>query len=267
MPELSVEAISVAVRWHTDYLPLSDFPDDLLPKTRLTAETGGVPREHLLVVNPHDTDVVDVSMLALAALGAPDQAQPLFLVRSGPLRDPMVTTLARLVLESGWAGEDVGITHLDEVGGTVIFDLLDWAVPVGGVTALVCDEPLFGDARIGMGRFAAVGLRMCRGPGPLRVLECGEGAPTGTPAGVREFAGAGPCDAWLALHTAATEGRLADGDELLLRAVGGQRQGWLRARALDVAALRLTEASEPLEQPEQPEPADSGPVPAGSVVR
>jgi hypothetical protein len=245
MSDLSIDAFRVAVRQHTDYLPLSTFPDDLLPKARLAeAASSGIPHEHLIIVNPNDVPEVAVSGLALAALGAPPREQPLFLVRSGPLRDPMVTILARLVLEADWAGEDVGITHLDELGGTVAFGLLDWAVPDDtGATVLICDEPWFADGRVGSGRFATVGMRVRRGPGPLRVLDCGEGAPGRRPnAAERRFTGSGPCDGWLDLHAALVAGEIADGDELLLHTKGPLREGWLSVRAVDVAGLMLTDA-------------------------
>ncbi len=246
MSELSIEALSVAVRQHTDYLLLSNFPDDLLPKVRVAAAVAeGIPHEHLLVVNPNDNpDLPEVSELALSALGVPPREQPLFLVRSGPLRDPMVTLLAKLVLESDWAGDDVGITHLDELGGTVAFDLLGWAVPEEtGATVLVCDEPAFADARVGIGRFATVGMRVRRGPGPLRVLDCGEGAPSPRAgSAVRSFTGSGPCDSWLDLHAALSAGEITDGDQLLLHTRGPLREGWLSLCAVDTAALLLTDA-------------------------
>jgi 3-oxoacyl-[acyl-carrier-protein] synthase III len=39
--------------------------------------------------------------------------------------------------------------------------------------------------------------------------------------------GAGPCDTWLALHTALRAGRIAAGDRVLLRTRGPRREGWV----------------------------------------
>jgi hypothetical protein len=150
--------------------------------------------------------------------------------------------LARLVHEAGWSGEDVGVTQLDELGGTLIFRMLGWAVPAGPATVVVCDDPLFTDASHGSRPIAAVGVRARRGPGPLRVLGCGEGAPAGQDAGSR-FAGVGPCDAWLALHAALRSGRVADGDRVLLHTRGPAREGWLSMEVVDTAALLLAGAS------------------------
>lgn len=234
---LCVDAVGVAVVAHPNYRPLHEFPAGVLPARRLPA---AVPAEHLMVLAPEETELdgPDVSALALAALGVPAREQPLFLVHADPPRDTRVAPLARLVHETGWPGEDLGITHLDELGGTVVFDLLGWAVPDTGATVVICDEPLLVDARRGPVRFAAVGLRVRRGAGPLRVLGCGEGAPEGHVDGPR-FTGAGPCDAWLALHAALARGAIADGESVLLHARGPLREGWLSLRVEDVAGLRL----------------------------
>ena len=240
MADLSISRLCIAVRTHTDYLPLTAFPDDLLPKQRVGAAIQeGIPLEHLIVVNPADTNEPELSDRALAAVGVPDDDQPLFLIRSGPLRDPMVTLLARMVLQFGWRGDDIGITHLDELGGTVGFELLDWAIPDEAATVLVCDEPVFADARVGVGRFATVGLRVHRGPGPLRVLDAGEGAPGSFPDVQWRFTGAGACDGWLDVHAALSAGDIVDGDRILLHTKGPLREGWLLAQAVDAAAVEL----------------------------
>ncbi|MCX4750464.1 hypothetical protein OG455_33980 [Kitasatospora sp. NBC_01287] len=239
---LGIEALSVATLPFEHYVPLGSFPVDAVPLFRLEREHG-IPAEHVLVLSSQDTTggEPDVSALALAGLGAPPVEQPLFLVRSGPLRDSMVASLAQLVHESGWVGEDVGITHLEELGGTVVFDLLGWAVPQeSGATVVVCDEPLFADARV-PGHFAAVGLRVRRGAGPLRVAGCGEGPPDGAVGAVaHRFSGRGACDGWLALHRALAAGRVRDGERVLVHASGPLREGWLLLDAVDTAALRLT---------------------------
>jgi hypothetical protein len=242
MSDLGIEVFTVATRTHTDYLPLSSLPPGTVPAHRLERESRGIPPEHLMLAAADDAvDVAgepDVSAMALAALGGADSGQPLYLVR-GPLRDSMVAALAGLVHGSGWQGEDLGITQLGDLGGTEVFALLDWAVPAGlGATVVICDEPLVADARLGAGRFAAVGLRLRRGPGPLRVLDCGEGR---TPVqAAHRFGGGGPCDAWLDLHDALTAGRIADGERVLLGVRTPVHEGWLLLEAAGVAALRLT---------------------------
>ena len=245
---LSVEAVSAATLPFENYVPLVSS-GLAFPHSRLEKEYG-IPPEHALVLALRDSvwDGPDVSSLALAGLGVPAAPQPLFLVRSGPLRDSMVAALAQLVHESGWAGEDMGITHLEELGGTAVFDLLRWAVPAdAGATVMVCDEPLFADMRVA-GRFKAVGLRVRRGPGPLRVLGCGEGASAAAAVGVdgadsaeHRFSGRGPCDGWLAFHEALAAGKVRDGERVLIHARGPLREGWLLLDAVDVASVHLAE--------------------------
>jgi hypothetical protein len=240
---LSVEAVSAATLPLENYVPLASY-GIAVPRARLEREHG-IPFEHALVLPLQDAawDGPDVSGLALAGLGAPGQAQPLFLVRSGPLRDSMVAALAQLVHESGWAGEDLGITHLEELGGTAVFDLLRWAVPPEtGATVVVCDEPLFVDARA-PGRFKAVGLRLRHGAGPLRVLGCGEGGSADTDSAEHRFSGRGPCDGWLAFHEALTAGKVQDGERVLVHARSPLREGWLLLEAVDVASVQLADST------------------------
>jgi hypothetical protein len=239
---LSVEALSAATLPFENYLPLNAVRPDLAVLDRLELEHG-IPPEHVLVLSPENEDAAGrpgVGALALAGLGAPPAAQPLFLVRSGPLRDSMVAALAQLVHESGWTGEDVGLTYLEELSGTAVFDMLEWAVPPEtGATAVICDEPLFVDARV-PGRFKAVGLRLRHGEGPLRVLGCGEGAPgVGPGRAEHRFSGRGPCDGWLKLHEALAAGSIRDGDWVLVHARGPLREGWLLVEAVDPASVLL----------------------------
>ncbi|WP_410606672.1 hypothetical protein [Amycolatopsis sp. lyj-109] len=239
MPDLGIDTIAFAAARREEYVPLSALPGaaDLVPPERLAA--AGIPLSRLMVRIPEDDDV-DVTAQVLAALGPPALPQPLFFVRSGPLRDPNVAALAGLVHRSGWAGEDVGLTHLDELGGTAVFGLLEWAVETEA-TAVICDEPLFADAAGGHPRFAAVGVRLRRGAAALTVSGCGEGKPALT--GAHRFTGRGPCDAWLAFCAALAEGVVADGERVLLHTRGPLREGWLSLLAVDVAALRLVPAS------------------------
>jgi hypothetical protein len=238
MSELSVTALAVATADSPEHVPVAGVGAELPALVRAAVAAGPVPADHLTVRVGDGTDGPDVSAEALAALGAPGQPHPLVLVRSGPLRDPLTAALAGLVHESGWAGEDLGLTHLEELGGSLVFGLLDWALPAAGGTVLVCDEPLCGDDRCGPPRYAAVGLRLRRGDGPLRVLGCGEGPPDARDGELR-FTGVGPCDAWLALHAALAAGRVADGTPVLLHTRSARREGWLRLAVTDVAALRL----------------------------
>ncbi|WP_194910783.1 hypothetical protein [Catenulispora rubra] len=248
---LSVEAISAAALPFENYLPLDAVPPDLVVLARLELEHG-IPPEHVLVLSPQDADGTGggtgdgtghgpgVSALALAGLGVPAVAQPLFLVRSDPLRETMVAALAELVHGSGWAGEDVGLTFLEELSGTTVFELLEWAVPPEtGATVVVCDEPLFVDARV-PGRFKAVGLRLRRGSGPLRVLGCGEGSPGAGPGRAEHrFSGRGPCDGWLGLHAALAARAVRDGEWVLVHVRGPLREGWLLLEAADTESVRL----------------------------
>lgn len=230
---LGISSLAVVSGAPAPYVPLASVSDLVagLPAARIASS--GIPAEHLLVLSPTDLSAgADVSASVLASVGFAEE--PLFLVRSGPLRDTMVAALARLVHESGWLGEEVGITHLDELGGTVVFDLLSWAVS-SSATVVICDEPLFADARGGAG-FSAVGLRVTHGRAPLRVLASGEGPPPSF-AG-HYFVGAGPCDAWIALHSALAADDVADGDSILLHAKGPNREGWLTLAATDLSSLQ-----------------------------
>ncbi|BBA96688.1 hypothetical protein RVR_2103 [Actinacidiphila reveromycinica] len=237
---LSVTALAVSVQEQPCYRPVSGLADtdDLLPLVQAVAELKGIPAHRLeMLTDPGDGK--DVSTLALAALGAPPEPQPLFYVRSGPLPDPYVATLARLVHEAGWAGPDTGVTHLDELGGTLVFDLLAWAAdPVAGATALICDEEMFADARTGLEPATAVALRVRRGPGPLEVLALGEGAPgPHALAADHRFGGPRACDGWTRLGAALDSGSIAAGERVLLHTRGPHREGWLLLRAADPAAL------------------------------
>ncbi|WP_158920731.1 hypothetical protein [Streptomyces sp. NBRC 109706] len=246
--ELSVHALSVAVVPHTDYRPLSDFPEALLPRARRVAEAHGIPLEHLLVVTPNDvveTGGPDTSARALAALGPPTPDETLLLVRSGPLRDAKVAALAGLVHAFDWPGDDLGITHLDELGGVLALDLPRWALAAGArASTLVCDEPLFADGRLGMAWFTTVGLRVVRGPGPLTFLGSGEGPPPDdfrSEAPARRVTGRAPCDVWLTLRNLLHLGELRPGERVLLHTRGPRREGWLRLEATDPALTYLPE--------------------------
>lgn len=251
MLDLSVEALGTAVLPYTKYSPMHvDVASaSIRAATRYERRARGIPIEHAMQLAVDDdvdlSDEPDVSTLALAALGSPPDAQPLFLIRDLP-RDSMVSALAGLVQRFEWAGEDVGFTHLEELGGTVVFDLLDWVMPEAGATTLICDEPLYADARLGGARFSAVALRVRPGAGPLRVLACGEGAPDATAEQAEHrFAGSGPCDGWLDLFDALAAGKIADGEQILLQARTPCAEGWTLIRAEAAADVRLARAEVP----------------------
>lgn len=241
---LSVTALAVSVCEHPDYRPAALFDEghELRRLACGVAQQTGVPLATLSLLS-RDDRTPDVSALALTALGPERRGEPLFLVRSGPLPDPHGALLARLVHESGWLGEDVGITHLDELGGTLVFDLLAWAVPAEfGATALICDDPLFAVAAPASARVAAAAVQVSRGPGPLRVLGCGEGAPAAGDA-THRFSGRRPCDGWIALRDAVADHRVADGERVLIHTRGTLREGWLLMEAADIAGLKLLSAN------------------------
>jgi hypothetical protein len=246
MPDgLSVTAIAVSVCDDAVYRPATLFDEGHEFRQLATgvAQQAGSTLEAVRLW-PADGQTPDVSSLALAALGPERRDEPLFLVRSGPLRDPYGALLARLVFESGWEGEDIGITHLDELGGTVVFDLLAWAVPDGsGATALICDDPLFAEGPAdadGRSRVAAAAIRVRRGAGALLVIGCGEGAPTAlSDQASHRLHGSRPVDGWIALRDAVARQQVNDGDRVLMHTRGPLREGWLLLEAADITGLEL----------------------------
>ncbi|MGH3414831.1 MAG: hypothetical protein ACRDVE_10300 [Actinocrinis sp.] len=248
MDELSITAIAVSVCDDASYRPatLLDEGHEFRQLARGLAQHAGTTLEAVRI-RPAEERAPDVSSLALAALGPRHRDEPLFLVRSGPLSDPHGALLARLVFESGWEGEDLGITHLDELGGTLVFGLLSWAVREGaGATALICDDPLFADdgaEELGRWRVAGAALRVRRGAGALRVLGCGEGVPTApSDHAEHQLHGSRPADGWIALRDAVTQRRVSDGDRVLIHTRGRLREGWLLLEATDITALELVTA-------------------------
>lgn len=230
MPELTIEALAGVVADSPDHRPATELADghELRSLSRTIAGLREVGLDRVAVLEARQ-DGLDVSSRALAALGRPAvPGQPIYLVRPEPEPEPFVATLARLVHELDWpAGDDLGVTHLEELGGVLVFELLSWLVdPAVGATVLIVDEPLFVDAARRPSTVSAVALRVGAGDGPIRVLDWGEGAPVATPAHVF-LTGTGPCDAWLALHAALRAGRIAPGDRVLLRTRGPHREGWI----------------------------------------
>jgi hypothetical protein len=248
--DLHVTALAVAVRQNPGYRQVI-AGEDAFPLMSAVAALRGVPPERLVLREGNGADE-DVCARALDALGAPDDTQPLYLVHTGAGPDPYIACLAKLVHELDWPGEDTGITHLDEAGGTAVFDLLDWSTgPDRGATVLIADEPSIVDVAAGRRTVSAAAVRVRRDAGPLRMLGAGEGEPAAAHAthqsgGVtHQFDGAGPCDGWLAFTQAAQDGRLADGDRVLILANGSHRRGWAAFEVTDAQWLRLAVAGAP----------------------
>jgi hypothetical protein len=237
---LHVEALAVAFQANASYRMMAQG-DEALPFIQALGAIRGLPAERLAVRDGSGADE-DVCGRALRALGVPDDDQPLYLVNPGMGPDMFVAVLPRLVQELGWRGEDIGITHLDEAGGTAVFGMLDWSSgPDGRATVLIADEPVFVDVLDGPRAVSAAAVRTSRDAGPLRVLGAGEGDPPaqlpGGGTASHEFGGPGPCDGWLALAQAALDGRLGDGDRVLIRASGASRRGWALFEVTDARSL------------------------------
>jgi hypothetical protein len=224
MTGLVVEAIAVAVLERPAYLSIADFvaDPDMMALARAVAERNELPLDRLrFLADEPDRDVASV---ALDELGPPADKQPVLLVRGGPDPDPFVTTLARMVAGRPWVDEELGLTHLDELGGTAVLEFLDWFMPESGATVLIVDQCPVVDIEEQLPSPAAVALRVGRGDGLIRVVSWGAGVPP--PAMAYRFTGQGPCDPWIDLHTALAGGWLAAGDEALLHATGVGREGW-----------------------------------------
>ncbi|MCA1268676.1 hypothetical protein ACIPQH_24085 [Streptomyces rubiginosohelvolus] len=209
----------------------------------LVAARRGLPVDRIKVRKPLHDDLADagdflIVQQALTALGPPpERPQTLYLVRTGPLLDPMVAPLAATVHALGWPGDEVGVSHLEEQGGTLVFDLLAWAIPEdAGATLVVVDDPAYVDDSTERPAFAAVSLRLARA-GALRIVACGEGTPPGAHA--HTFSGTGPCDAWLGLYSALASGAIQRSERVLLRTTGRERRGWVLLEATRPERLHL----------------------------
>jgi hypothetical protein len=253
---LYIDALAIVVRSRPWLQPSAKLPrrDPRRQVANMIARSRGIPAELMYVRQPMAGDPADASDCAatrrvLDALGPPDDDHTLFLVRSGPVIDPMTAPLAATAHAVGWTGDDVGISHLGEQGGTQVFRLLDWVVPEDrGATVVIVDDPAYLVARDEKPAFATVALRLAR-TGALRVVACGEASPPAAALGAeadarpaRIFSGPGACDAWLDLHTALSSGAVGSGELVLLRTAGDERQGWLLLEAARPQELRLTSA-------------------------
>jgi hypothetical protein len=252
---LYIDALAIVVRSRPRLQPSAELPPRNQRRriANMIAHNCGIPRERMHVRQPVPGDAADaadyaITWRALDALGPPDHDQTLFLVRSGPVIDPMMEPLAATAYAVGWTGDDVGISHLEEHGGTQVFTLLDWAVPEDrGATVVIVDDPAYVDIQAKKSAFAAVALRLARA-GALRVVASGEislGA-RALPAEARHariLSGPSACDAWLDLHAALSSGTVRQGELVLLRTVGEERQGWLVLEASQLHELRMTRDS------------------------
>ncbi|MEU7449786.1 hypothetical protein [Streptomyces diastaticus] len=247
---LYVDRLAITVRSRPRLKPTAELhrTHQRRQVAHLLATRRGVPEERIKVRQPLDDDPADagdflITQRALAALGPPpERPHTLYLVRSGPLLDPMVAPLTATVHTMDWHGDEVGISHLEEQGGTLVFDLLAWAVPEGaGATVVVVDDPAYVDETIENPAFAAVAVRLAP-TGAMCVRACGEGMPPGpdTEPYAHRFSGTGPCDAWLELYAALESGAVKRGESALLHTVGRERQGWVLIEAVRPDRLCMT---------------------------
>ncbi|MFI0351073.1 hypothetical protein [Actinomadura sp. 9N407] len=260
MADLYIDAIATSVRSWPRFQPSAELPrrDPRRRVADMIARERRIPAERMYVRHPVPGDPADAAdyattWRALDALGPPGDDQTLFLVRSGEVVDPMTSPLAGTVHALGWTGDDMGITHLREQGGTQVFRLLTWAVPEDrGATVVIVDDPAYVAVETDKPAFAGVALRVAR-TGALRIVANGKGAPgmEALPAEaearrVQVLSGPSACDAWLDLYAALSTGVIAQGDLVLLRTEGDQWEGWLLLEALRPHELRL--ASAPVEE-------------------
>jgi hypothetical protein len=242
---LSVSAVTVATDDTPSYVPVPRITGERLRETEEVLTGLGVRDHGGFAVLTEAPPGADVAERALAGLGPVDPPEPFYLVRSGPGPDPFVAALPGLVHQFAGLGDDLGITHLDELGGLAVFGLLSWSVPAGrGAVALVVDQPVYVPGDEKPAAVSAVALRIRRGDGPVRVSAWGEGAPpvSALAGAAAVFRGPGPCDAWLALHAALRLGFVNDGDRVLLRAGDDDRAAWAQLEIHDRTALHLGES-------------------------
>ena len=254
MTGLYIEAVATVARSRPQLRPLSELPGRSPGRQVATmiARNLGIPAELMRVRRPVPGNRADAAgyaaiWQALDALGPPEDDQALYLVHSGLVLDPMTAPLAAVVHALGWAGDDVGISHLGEHGGTQVFRLLGWVVPEDcGATVVIADDPVYVAAGDQKPAFATVALRLAR-RGALRIVASGSGSllTPAVPAAARPprvFSGPGACDAWLGLYAALSAGAVAPGELALLRTAGDARQGWLLLEAVRPQELRMTSA-------------------------
>ncbi|WP_433271697.1 hypothetical protein ACQPZF_13320 [Actinosynnema sp. CS-041913] len=225
MAELSVRAIAAAVDEHPEYRRVAAFEGDaaMLDVAETLARFRGTPVGRLRFLA--DDHKADVAVAALAALGPPDEPQPLLLVRADPDPDPFVAVLPRIVHDLPWVSEELGITHLEELSGTAVVELLSWLLDERGATVVIADQPpvVVGEPK----PLSAVALRVSHGGGPLRITGWGSGEPAPS---THVFGGPGPCDGWRGLSEAVADGRVVPGHSVTVE-VRGPALGWVRLEA------------------------------------
>ncbi|MFI0514222.1 hypothetical protein ACH3Y9_29520 [Streptomyces sp. WSLK1-5] len=248
MTALYIDSLAATVRTRPRFQPSGGLPHNHLRRqvADLVARRRGVPLERMTVRQPADNDIADagdflIIQRALAALGPQEEDQTLYLVRSGPLLDPLLAPLAATAHSLGWRGDALGVSHLEEQAATLLFGLLAWAVPQdAGATVVIVDDPAYVDPLTESPAYAAVSMRLCR-EGPLRVHAWGEGLPQGADsrAYTHKFHGARACDAWLALHAALSSGAIGRGQTALLHTASEEREGWVLVEAIEPDHVRL----------------------------
>ncbi|MCK1822294.1 hypothetical protein MTQ10_22465, partial [Streptomyces sp. XM83C] len=194
------------------------------------AEHSGLPLGRLRMLMPPSDGGPGPVEEALRRLGPPPVPQPFALVQSAADRDTLSAELPRLMQELGWPlTEDMGLTHLGDLGGAAVVDLVSWwADPAAGATVVVADQPLFALAGRLPRRLTAVALRFGGGEGPLHVLDQGEDRPV--PDADRVFAGPGACGGWPGLYRALVSDDPRPGDRILVRCGAGERHAWVLLR-------------------------------------
>lgn len=239
---LSVTALAVALDDTPDYVPAARLTDERRREAERVLVGLGTPPVGGFALLSESPAGADVTERALAALGPVARPEQFYLVRTGPGTDPDVALLPQLVHEFAWLGDDLGITHLGDLGGLAVFGFLSWAVPSGrGAVVLVVDQQVFVPGEHVPSTVSAVAVRFRRGDGPVRVRSWGDGAP---PVGAlaratASFGGPGPCDAWLALHAAVRTAAVRDGDRVLLRAGRDARSTWAELEITERRGLHL----------------------------
>ncbi|MER7129017.1 hypothetical protein [Streptosporangium saharense] len=238
MTRLSVEAISAV----SERAVLYDRGDALAGDAERFARTissFGTRFSDISVLRDGQAVVTDLALRAVDGLGHPYREETLVFVQSGHDQDHLTVPLPRIAEELSWpVREDLAVTHLEQLGGTAVFDLLQWLLaPDGQAAVLLTDRPelaFHGDA---VPTGAVVALRVRPGDGPLRVLDWGEGAPA---VAERTLTATGPVAPWLRLLTEITTGRLAPGTRVVLATGPTGRRGWALIELADPIALGAT---------------------------
>jgi hypothetical protein len=193
------------------------------------AEHSGMPLGELRMLRAPG-EGAGLAQSALLRLGPPPRPQPFALVQAAADRDTLSAELPRLMHELGWPfTEDMGLTHLGELGGATVVGLVSWWADADtGATVVVADQPLFALAGRLPERLTAVALRFGGGNGPLHVLDWGEDR--AAPEAEHVYAGPGACGGWPALCQALEMDEPRSGDRILVRCGAGEHHAWVLLR-------------------------------------